>query len=244
MIAEVQGVLWHVPPAGGAARRLTDWTLEAARPALSPDGTRLAVCGYRGGAFPLWSMRPDGSAPRQPTDGPWDDRGAAWSPDGTYIAFSSERDGDPVTGTAFGLWTVDPDSGRLRRLTGGDFEDLDPAWWPDGRSLVCLRAAHRPDGGSDAGLALVRVSAADGTAEAVRTVAEGRLLCPSVSPGGRNAHLHLSGAADSPSLPPTRAALIFDGHVAASVPPGCDRPVGSRRRRPRACPDRPPPRSN
>ncbi|MFD5793866.1 amidohydrolase family protein, partial [Streptomyces diastatochromogenes] len=213
LIAEVQGVLWHVPRAGGTARQLTDWSLEATRPALSPDGARLAVCGYRGGAFHLWSMRPDGSELRQLTDGPWDDRGPSWSPDGTRIAFSSERGGDPVTGTSFALWTLDADSGRLRRLTGGDFEDLDPAWWPDGRSLVCVRAAHLPDGGNDGGRALVRVAAADGTAEAVRTVADGRLLCPSVSPGGRIAYLHLSGAGDSASLPPTRAALMVDGHV-------------------------------
>ncbi|MGW2706788.1 TolB family protein [Streptomyces sp. NPDC001340] len=143
--------------------------------------------------------------PRQLTDGPWDDRGAAWSPDGTYIAFSSERGGDPVTGTASGLWTVDPDSGRLRRLTGGDFEDLDPAWWPDGRSLVCVRAAHRPDGGSDGGLALVRVSGADGTTEAVRTVAERRLLCSSVSPGAPRPSRRVSAAWTATSAPSRRA---------------------------------------
>ncbi|WP_244184005.1 amidohydrolase family protein [Streptomyces cellostaticus] len=213
LIAEVQGVLWQVPRAGGTARQLTDWSLEATRPALSPDGERLAVCGYRGGAFHLWSMRPDGSELRQLTDGPWDDRGAAWSPDGTRIAFSSERGGDAVTGTSFGLWTLEADSGRLHRVTGGDFEDFDPVWWPDGRSLVCVRAAHRPDGGNDGGLALVRVPATGGTAEVVRTVTEGRLLCPSVSPGGRIAYVHLSGTGDSPSLPPTHAVLMVDGHV-------------------------------
>ncbi|MEU1404144.1 amidohydrolase family protein [Streptomyces sp. NPDC005728] len=213
LIAEVQGVLWHVPRDGGTARQLTDWSLEATRPALSPDGERLAFCGYRGGTFHLWSMRPDGSELRQLTDGPWDDRGAAWSPDGTRIACSSERGGDAVTGTSFGLWTLDADGGRLLRVTGGDFEDFDPAWWPDGRSLVCVRAAHRPDGGNDGGPALVRVPASGGPAEVVYTVAEGRLQCPSVSPGGRIACLHFSGTGDSPSLPPSRTALMVDGHV-------------------------------
>ncbi|MEU5538128.1 amidohydrolase family protein [Streptomyces sp. NPDC020362] len=213
MVAEVQGVLWHVPPGGGTARQLTHWSLETTRPALSPNGERLALCGYRGGAFHLWSMRTDGGEPRQLTDGPWDDRGASWSPDGTRIAFSSERGGDAVTGSSFGLWTLEADSGRLDRLTGGDFEDFDAVWWPDGRSLVCVRAAHRPDGGNDGGLHLVRVPAAGGPAEVLRTVTEGRLLCPSVSPGGRVAYLHLSGTGDSSSQPPTRAALVVDGHV-------------------------------
>ncbi|NEA49641.1 twin-arginine translocation signal domain-containing protein, partial [Streptomyces sp. SID10815] len=60
VIAEVQGVLWRVPRAGGDAVRLTDWDLEATRPALSPDGRTVALCGYRGGGFHLWAMRPDG----------------------------------------------------------------------------------------------------------------------------------------------------------------------------------------
>ncbi|MEU0253710.1 amidohydrolase family protein [Streptomyces sp. NPDC006184] len=213
LVAEIQGVLWRVPPRGGAAARITDWELEATRPALSPDGRRLAVVGYRGGGFHVWTLGTDGEGLRQITEGPWDDRGVAWSPDGTRLVFSSERGGDPVTGASFGLCTAEANGGRIVRLTGGPFEDLDPVWWPDGRSVVCVRAAHTPDGGDDGGLTLVRVPADGGREQVVHRVAEGRLLCPSVSPSGRVACLHLSGTTASPSLPAARSALLVDGRV-------------------------------
>ncbi|MEU2060912.1 amidohydrolase family protein [Streptomyces sp. NPDC013455] len=214
LVAEVQGVLWRVPPEGGAARRLTDWRLEATRPAVSPDGERLAVGGYQGGGFHLWTLRTDGSGLRRITDGPWDDRGVDWSPDGDRLVFSSERGGDAVAGTSYGLWTVGADGGRPVRLTGGAFDDFDPAWWPDGRSVVCVRAAHTAGGGTDGGLTLVRVPVDGGREQVVHRVREGRLLCPSVSPAGRIACLYLSGGATtSPSLPPARTALLIDGQV-------------------------------
>ncbi|TWV55445.1 amidohydrolase family protein [Streptomyces misionensis] len=216
LIAEVQGVVWRIPRTGGDAVRLTRWELEATRPALSPDGRTVAVCGYRGGGFHLWTLRPDGGGLRPLTSGPWDDRDVAWSPDGTRLAFSSERGGDPVAGGAFGLWTQDLGSGRTTRLTGGAHEDYDPAWFPDGRSLVCVRAAHTEDGGNDGGLSLVRVPAAGGPAQVLRTVTEGRLLCPAVSPAGRIAYLRLTGTSGSPSLPAATATLMVDDRVIAA----------------------------
>ncbi|MEU3711171.1 amidohydrolase family protein [Streptomyces catenulae] len=211
-LAEVQGVLWRIPRHGGRAAQLTDWTLEPTRPAVSPDGTAVAMSAYRGGGFHLWRMRPDGGGLRQLTDGPWDDRGVAWSPDGDRLAFSSDRGGDPVRGGGCHLWTLELRTGRLTRLTDGPFEDYDPAWTPDGRAVVFVRAAHRPDGGNDGGRTLARTPATGGGAVTVlRTVPDGRLLCPAISRGSRVAYLHLRDSADSASLPAVGAALLIDG---------------------------------
>ncbi|WP_407675944.1 amidohydrolase family protein [Peterkaempfera bronchialis] len=233
LIAEVQGILWRIPRHGGEAVRLTDWDLEPTRPAFSPDGSAVALCAYRGGGFHLWTMRPDGTGLRQLTGGPWDDRGTAWSPDGTRLAFSSERGGDAVTGSSYGIWTLELRSGRLTRLTGGPYEDYDPAWTPDGRQVVFVRAAAAgTGGGTDGGLTLARVSAQGGRVTLLRSVAAGRLLCPSLSPDGRVAHLHLTSTTDSPSLPAAGAALMVDGRPVtttedlAAAPPqwiGADR---------------------
>ncbi|WP_320774005.1 amidohydrolase family protein [Streptomyces sp. CRN 30] len=213
LVAEVQGVLWRVPREGGTAVRLSEWDLEATRPALSPDGTAVALVAYRGGAFHLWVTGVDGGGPRRLTDGPWDDRGVAWSPDGTRLAFSSERGGDDVTGTAYGLWTVGRDGTGARRVTGGGHDDHDPVWTPDGRSLVCVRAGRLPDGTTDGGRTLVRVPVAGGNAEVLHTVASGRLVGPAVSPAGRVACVHLSGTGTSPSEPAARTVLLVDGRA-------------------------------
>ncbi|GAB2605878.1 amidohydrolase family protein [Streptomyces capparidis] len=200
LIAEIQGVLWALPRAGGEATALTPPGLEPTRPAWSPDGTQVALVAYRGGAFHLWTMAPDGSGLRQLTDGPWDDRGAAWSPDGTRIAFASERGGDPVTGAPYRVWTVDARTGEPRRLSAGPGEEYDPTWTPDGARVLFVRA--HPDGTQ----ALVSVPAEGGPATVEQPVPEGSAVCPAVGPDGRIAHVHLTTGPTGP-----RAALVVAG---------------------------------
>ncbi|KIF02360.1 hypothetical protein PL81_30385, partial [Streptomyces sp. RSD-27] len=151
VIAEVQGVLWSLPPDGSPAARLTPPDLEPGRPVLSPDGGRVAMSAYRGGNFHIWVMRADGSGLRRLTDGPYDHRAPAWSPDGRTLAFCSERGGDPVAGSPYRIWTVALGDGGLRRLTGlpgqdgpdqgGAWEDFDPVFTPDGTRVLFVRAA-------------------------------------------------------------------------------------------------------
>lgn len=49
VVAEVQNILWSVPRDGTAATPLTPPDLEPSRPALSPDGRKVAMSAYRGG---------------------------------------------------------------------------------------------------------------------------------------------------------------------------------------------------
>ncbi|MGW5348328.1 amidohydrolase family protein, partial [Streptomyces sp. NPDC004050] len=199
VIAEVQNVLWAVPPGGGAATPLTPPDLEPCRPVFSPDGRQVAMAAYRGGAFHVWVMRPDGSGLRQLTDGMFDHRAPAWSPDGQTLAFCSERGGDPVAGSPYRIWTVGVRDGRLRRLTGppgrddgpgraAEWEDYDPAWSADGTRVLFVRGTVEGDALTARTLASV-AAGGEGPVRVEHTAAEGRLLAPSVSPAGRTAWL-------------------------------------------------------
>ncbi|MFF5705118.1 amidohydrolase family protein [Streptomyces sp. NPDC012794] len=198
VIAEVQNVLWSLPPDGGPATRLTPPDLEPGRPVFSPDGSRVAMSAYRGGTFHIWVMRADGTGLRRLTDGPFDHRAPAWSPDGRTLAFCSERGGDPVAGSPYRIWTVSLADGGLRRLTGapgqdgpgqdGAWEDLDPVFSPDGGRVLFPRAT--PSGETLTARVLASV-AADGTGpvRTEHTAAAGSMLAPALSPAGRTAWL-------------------------------------------------------
>ncbi|UNO43126.1 amidohydrolase family protein [Streptomyces sp. MST-110588] len=227
LVAEVQNVLWSFPREGGDARALTPPDLEPTRPVFSPDGSRLAVCAYRGGNFHLWTLRPDGSGLRQVTDGPWDDRGPAWSPDGSRLAFASEREGDPVTGSPYRIWVLDLRTGKLTRITGlpgqqgphqdGAWEDFDPSWSPDGARLVFVRgrvagtallsrtvASVQADGGGEVRVEHTETAAAQVMAPALAPPAPGR-----GAGTGRLAYLRIT------DFPGPTCTLVVDG---AAVP--------------------------
>lgn len=209
IIAEVQGLLWSLPPDGSAARALTPPDLEPTRPVFSPDGRQVAMSAYRDGSFHLWLMRADGSGLRRLTDGPFDDRSPAWSPDGATIAFCSERGGDPVAGSPYRIWTVGVRDGLTRRLTGlhgqegpgqeGEWEDFDPAWSADGSRVLFVRGTQAGEILTARTLASVAADASDadngddgddgGAVRVEHTAAEGRLFAPALSPAGRTAWL-------------------------------------------------------
>ncbi|MFD4629888.1 amidohydrolase family protein [Streptomyces sp. NPDC058284] len=219
LIAEVQGVLWSLPRAGGEAVPLTPADLEPTRPVHSPDGRLIAVSAFRSGNYHIWTLKPDGSGLTQRTEGPWDDRGPAWSPDGKRIAFSSERGGDPVAGAPFRIWVLEPATGELTRLTGrpdqsgpvqdGAWEDFDPVWSPDGKRVLFVRAAVA-SGALDARI-IASVAADGGGAVTVEhtDTSTAQVLTPAVSPDGTLAYLRTTPA------PNAGCALVVGGEPVA-----------------------------
>ncbi|WP_314247180.1 amidohydrolase family protein [Streptomyces kutzneri] len=232
VVAEVQGVLWSLPPDGSPATPLTPPDLEPGRPVFSPDGRQVAMSAYRGGAFHIWVMNPDGSGLRPLTDGPFDHRGPAWSPDGRTLAFCSERGGDPVAGSPYRIWTVTVTGGRPRRLTGlpeqdgpgqdGEWEDFDPVWSPDGSRVLFVRGA--PTGETLTARTIASVAAGPDAGDPVRvehTVTDGRLLAPALSPAGRTAWLSAAPGprkAENLSLFADGRPVPLDGDLAPAPP--------------------------
>src|SRR6266508_4065603 len=131
---DMQGSIWTLPAAGGAAKRITDVFNDARQPVWSPDGKWIAFFGYRDGGYDLWAVAPDGSHQHKLTWGPFDDREPAWSHDGTRLAFSSDR-GDPL-GSSYNIWTLDVRSGELRQLTNDPSDDYMPAWSGDDSEIA------------------------------------------------------------------------------------------------------------
>ncbi|MET9693703.1 amidohydrolase family protein [Streptomyces sp. NPDC006514] len=232
VVAEVQGVLWSLPPDGSPATPLTPPDLEPGRPVFSPDGNQVAMSAYRGGTFHIWVMNADGSGLRPLTDGPFDHRAPAWSPDGRTLAFCSERGGDPVAGSPYRIWTVTVTGGPPRRLTGlpgqggpdqdGEWEDFDPVWSPDGSRVLFVRGT--PAGETLTARTIASVAAEPGAGGPVRvehTVTDGRLLAPALSPAGRTAWLSAAPGprkAETLSLFTDGRRVPLDGDLAPAPP--------------------------
>ena len=130
---DLQGSIWVLPAAGGAAKRITDLFNDARQPVWSPDGKTIAFFAYRDGGYDLWAISPDGSNQRQLTKGTFDDREPVFSHDGTRIAFSSDR-GGPL-GSDTNIFVLDLRSGEIRQLTSHPAEDVMPSWSPDDRQI-------------------------------------------------------------------------------------------------------------
>ncbi len=168
LLVDVQGVLWSLPPGGGAGKPLTDALDDVRRPRVSPDGQRIAFQTYSAGNWDLAVMNADGTNRRSITSGPADDREPEWSASGREIIFSSDRSGN------YDLWELDLDTQRLTRLTSDPADDYSPARASDGLVFVSDRGS-RPG--------LFRWQA--GAVTSLTKSPAGGLQPPRVSPDGR-----------------------------------------------------------
>jgi dipeptidyl aminopeptidase/acylaminoacyl peptidase len=139
----------------GEPRRLGEELGDLRAPALSPDGSTLAVLAAAGEPQQIWLLPVDGSEARVLTSLPQGVSGRpSWSPDGRSIAFTAgpqPRDRSRpyritrpiyryellgyVEDVLQDVYVADVERGDARQLTDDDVMNSDPRWSPDGTRL-------------------------------------------------------------------------------------------------------------
>lgn len=121
-------------------------------PAVSPDGSHVAMILSKSGSPDLYVANIDGSGLKQLTTTREAEFSPCWSPDGRTICFGSRDQGATL------LFTISPSGGAPRRLaTTGAPSPTEPDWSPDGKWIaftsqtrtfqICIVAANGGRGG-------------------------------------------------------------------------------------------------
>ena len=174
IVMDLQGTLWLLPAAGGAAEALTDGLGDDRLPDFHPDGDRVAYQSFRSGTWDIWQLAlPSGEPERLTTTDEFDDREPAWSPDGARIAFSSDRGG------TYDIWLRDVASGETTPLTSGLGNESQPAWTPDGDGVAFVGTSEGDVEGT-----VQWVSPEAGGEPVVVPETAGMIAAPAVSPDG------------------------------------------------------------
>ncbi|MCW5552440.1 MAG: PD40 domain-containing protein [Verrucomicrobiae bacterium] len=106
-------------------------------PAVSPDGSRVAMILSKDGATDLYVANSDGTNLRRLTKSREDESSPCWSPDGQWICFAARLEGRRS------LFKVPAAGGPMQRInTAGVSSPTEPDWSPDGRWIVFTRQAR------------------------------------------------------------------------------------------------------
>ena len=100
-------------------------------PAVSPDGSHVAMILSKDGMTDLYVGTSDGSTPLRLTKSPQDESSPCWSPDGQWICFASKES------ERRSLSIIPAGGGRPQRLsTAGYSSPSEPDWSPDGKYIA------------------------------------------------------------------------------------------------------------
>jgi len=157
----------------------------------TPDG-RLLYVSDANGFWNIWVMNADGRGKRQLTFNTYDISSPSMSPDGRYILFTSYREG------ASAIWRMDADGTNPKQLTFGGNE-FGPHSTPDGKWVIFTSYT------TESAFAL-RKAPVEGGAEAPLIRGDVRDGIP--SPDGRHVACLLTEGRSSPSVKPTKLAII------------------------------------
>jgi TolB protein len=140
----------------GERHDIAHYTGSNISPAVSPDGSRLAMVMSHSGSPNIWVASADGSHPRKLTSTS-EDSSPCWSPDGQWICFATKIRERRV------LAKVPADGGEVQVIrTSGTPNPTEPDWSPDGKWIAFTMQAGEfdicvmPADGSAAPTVLVR----------------------------------------------------------------------------------------
>ena len=115
----------------GARRAFARYGGSNMSPAVSPDGSKVAMILSKDGWTDLYVCDADGSNLKRLTKSPQDESSPCWSPDGKWICFAAKESEHRT------LCKVSPSGGTLQRIaTGGMPSPTEPDWSPDGEWIA------------------------------------------------------------------------------------------------------------
>jgi hypothetical protein len=139
-------------------------------PAWSPDGTRIAFSGMKGGVLDLYLFNLQSRELTPLTSDPFADYDPEWAPDGRTLAWVTDRFSTDLDTLAFGnyrIGAIDVQSRQARRLAGFDTgRNSNPEFSRDGATLYFIAT---PDGVAN----VYRTELAGGQATRVTNVLSG-----------------------------------------------------------------------
>ena len=163
------------------------------RPAISPNGNRIAYQGWDGNDFEIYTDDLAGGNRFQVTHNDVRDENPYYSPDGKRIAYSG------LTRTDWEIFTIDARGGRRFNVTNDDAYDYYPDYSPNGKKIAYAAKDTRAQDTE------IRTIKATGGRPFTLTNNAMDDLAPSYSPDGKRiAYMHYS----DPDRP-ERAAAIY-----------------------------------
>ncbi len=117
--------------ATGARRAFARYGGSNLSPAVSPDGSKVAMILSKDGWVDLYVCDADGSNLKRLTKSPQDESSPCWSPDGKWICFAAKEREHRT------LCKVPASGGALQQIaTGGMPSPTEPDWSPDGKWIA------------------------------------------------------------------------------------------------------------
>ena len=132
--------IWYHDLATGQRRVIAHYSGSNISPAVSPNGSRVAMIMSKGGSPDVWVSDADGHGLRQLTHTPEDESSPCWSPDGQWICFATRISERRV------LAKIPAAGGALQRIpTAGAPNPTEPDWSPDGKWIAFTSQAGEFD---------------------------------------------------------------------------------------------------